>query len=79
MHDLTTCMSWDAQVLQPRHSHLQYKISYNMGAQNIDVIGEMETDMGNDIIGKMNNKVIDSNFAQVLRRSQGIPLKRSHR
>ena len=51
------------------------KIAYNLGAGNIDVISEMEMPLDDRMTNKINNGVIDSNFAQALREAQsGYPL-----
>jgi len=46
------------------------KISYNINLTDIDVIAEMEMDLGNDLPGIMNNKTISSDFAEALRKAQ---------
>lgn len=46
------------------------RISYNLTAKDVDVITELETDMGSDIISGLNNGSIDSEFAQLLRKAQ---------
>ncbi|MDD3284154.1 MAG: carbohydrate binding domain-containing protein, partial [Patescibacteria group bacterium] len=54
------------------------RISYNLTAKDIDIITELETDMGDDIISSLNNGSIDSEFAQLLRKAQsgdGLSLK----
>ncbi len=50
------------------------RISININPRDINLISEMEMDMGDEFMGKMNNKTIDSRFADVLRRAETEPL-----
>jgi hypothetical protein len=47
------------------------KLSYNLNPQDVDIISEMEMDLGRSAIGRMNNKTIDADFSEVLRKAQG--------
>lgn len=50
------------------------KISLNINPRNIDVISEMEMDLGDEFTPKVNNGTIDSRFAEALRKSETEPI-----
>lgn len=50
------------------------RISININPREINLISELEMDLGDEFVGKMNNKTIDSKFADVLRRSETEPV-----